>query len=139
MTTVDFEPLAVAVPLLAAGPAFSGCAEDLTRIALALPSASPDIRAAAGDLLITAQARAKAKDGNGCSAATAEALRLLGLPNLAPLILSTPVPGTDRQPQPPQASATLGQGTQGQGGAKAPSKTASQGKKKQSAKSAAKG
>ena len=130
--------MAIAVPLLAAGPAFSGCAEDLTRIALALPSASPDIRAAAGDLLITAQARAKAKDGNGCSAATAEALRLLNLPNLAPLTLSTPVPGTDRQPQPPQASVTLGQGTQGQGSAKAPSKTAGQGNKKQSAKSAAK-
>jgi hypothetical protein len=46
--------MAIAVPLLAAGPAFSECAENLTRIALALPSASPDIRAAAGDLLATA-------------------------------------------------------------------------------------
>jgi cytochrome c len=91
----------VASAILGIGAAVAGCAEDLTRIQVALTSASPDIRAAVGDLVSTAQARAKVQDGGGCAAATSEALRLIGLPNLAPFPMSTPVPGTDREPQPP--------------------------------------
>jgi cytochrome c len=92
----------VASALAGAGAAFAGCAEDLTRIQLAAPSASPDIRAAVDGLVATAQARAKTSDFAGCTGATSEALNLLGLPNLAPITLSTPVPGVDRQTRPPQ-------------------------------------
>jgi cytochrome c2 len=112
------------VPIIAAPPAAAGCAEDITRIELALPAASPDTRAAAQPLAVTARARAKAKDGDGCTAATAEALRLLGLPNLAPLTLSTPVPGV------PAAGATVSAAP----APTAPAKPAAEKKKKTTAK-----
>jgi cytochrome c len=96
----------VATAVVGAGAALAGCAEDLTRIQLAAASASPDIRAAVDDLVATAQARAKANDLAGCVGATSEALNLLGLPILAPIVLSTPVPGIDRQPQPPQPAVS---------------------------------
>ena len=99
----------IASVVLGTGPAFAGCAEDLTRIQLAAPSASPDIRAAVNGLVATAQARAKAKDKSGCAGATTEALRLLDLPTLAPIALSTPVPGVDRRPQPPHPSVARSQ------------------------------
>jgi len=89
--------------VLGAGAASAGCAEDLTRIQVAAPAASPDIRAAVNGLVATAQARARARDKSGCAGATTEALRLLDLPVLAPVTLSTPVPGIDRRPQPPAA------------------------------------
>src|SRR5262245_53893357 len=89
--------------VLGTGAASAGCAEDLTRIQLAAPAASPDIRAAVNGLVATAQARARARDKSGCAGATTEALRLLDLPVLAPVTLSTPVPGVDRRPQPPAA------------------------------------
>jgi cytochrome c len=95
----------VASVVLGAQAASAGCAEDLTRIQLAVPAASPDTRAAVSGLVATAQARAKARDKSGCAGATAEALRLLDLPVLAPVTLSTPVPGVDRRPQPPHLSA----------------------------------
>jgi cytochrome c len=106
----------IASVILGAGAASAGCAEDLTRIQLAAASASPDIRAAVDGLVSTAQARARANDASGCAGATMEALRLLGLPTLAPITLSTPVPGIDRQPQPPLPSAA---GSQSAGGDKA--------------------
>jgi cytochrome c len=96
----------VASAIVGAGAALA-CAEDLTRIQVAATSASPDIRAAVDDLVATAQARAKTNDFAGCAGATSEALNLLGLPTLAPITLSTPVPGVDRQTRPPQP-ATLG-------------------------------
>jgi cytochrome c len=122
-----------------AGPALAGCAEDLTRIQLALPSAAPDNRAAAQNLVSTAQARAKAQDGNGCTAATNEALKLLGLPNLAPLTLSTPVPGeakpaaTVRAAVPAPSASTPAQSAKTKS-AKAKSAKADADKKKASAK-----
>lgn len=95
----------IASIVLGAGAAAAGCAEDLTRIQLAAPAASPNTRAAVNGLVATAQARARARDKAGCAGATAEALRLLDLPDLAPVTLSTPVPGVDRRPQPPHLSA----------------------------------
>ena len=91
----------IASVVLGAGAASAGCAEDLTRIQLAAPAASRDIRVAVNGLVATAQARARARDKNGCAGATTEALRLLDLPVLASVTLSTPVPGVDRRPQPP--------------------------------------
>jgi cytochrome c2 len=96
----------VASAFVGPGAAFAGCAEDLTRIQLAGASASPDIRAAVEGLVATAQAGAKANDFAGCARATSEALNLLGLPILAPITLSTPVPGVDRQLQPPQPAVS---------------------------------
>ena len=95
----------IASVVLGAGAASAGCAEDLTRIQLAAPSASPDIRAAVNGLVATAQARARARDTGGCAGATTEALRLLDLPTLAPVTLSTPVPGVDRRTEPPHPPA----------------------------------
>jgi cytochrome c len=96
----------MASAILGAGAAFAGCAEDLTRIEVAATSASPDISAVVAGLVSTAQARAKANDARGCAEATTEGLRLLGLPTLAPITLSTPVPGIDRQTQPPHPPAS---------------------------------
>jgi cytochrome c len=93
------------------GAAIAGCAEDLTRIQIAAPAASPDIRAAVNGLVATAQARARARDTSGCAGATVEALRLLDLPTLAPVTLSTPVPGVDRRPHPPHLFAAGSQAT----------------------------
>jgi cytochrome c len=99
----------IASVVLGAGAASAGCAEDLTRIQLAAPAASRDTRAAVNGLVATAQARAKAKDKSGCAGATTEALTLLDLPILAPVTLSTPVPGVGRRPQPPHLSAAASQ------------------------------
>lgn len=102
-------PLAIVAGMIAAAiatqPATAYCGADLTRIQVATPSASPDIRAAIDSLVSTAQARARAMDGAGCTAATAEALKLLGLVTLPPYTLSTPVPGVDRHPHPPAPPA----------------------------------
>ncbi len=116
----------IASVVLGAGAASAGCAQDLTRIQLAAPAASPDIRAAVNGLVATAQARAKARDKSGCAGATTEALRLLDLPVLAPVTLSTPVPGVDRRPQPPHLSAAGSQAlaTDGLAGATKPMGTA---------------
>lgn len=99
----------IASVVLGAGAASAGCAEDLTRIQLAAPAASPDVRAAVNGLVATAQARARAKDKSGCAGATTEALRLLDLPVLAPVTLSTPVPGTNRRTEPPHPPAARSQ------------------------------
>jgi cytochrome c len=101
----------IASVVVGTGAAFAGCAEDLTRIQIAAPAASPDIRAAVNGLVATAQARARARDTSGCAGATTEALRLLDLPTLAPVTLSTPVPGVDRRPQPPHLAAAGSQAT----------------------------
>jgi cytochrome c len=98
----------VASVVLGIGAVSAGCAEDLTRIQIAAPAASPDIRAAVNGLVATAQARARARDKSGCAGATTEALRLLDLPTLAPVTLSTPVPGVDRRPEPPHHLAAAG-------------------------------
>ena len=100
----------IASVVLGVGVASAGCAGDLTRIQLAATSASADIRAAVDGLISTAQARAKANDAGGCAGATMEALRLLGLPALAPITLSTPVPGVDRRTEPPHPSAQAATG-----------------------------
>jgi len=91
--------------IFGAGSAIAGCAEDLTRIQLAMPSARPNLRPEVADLVATAGRRAKANDATACATATAQALKLLGLPELAPITLSTPVPGVDRQPHPPGAGS----------------------------------
>jgi cytochrome c len=101
----------IASVVVGTGAAFAGCAEDLTRIQIAAPAASPDVRAAVNGLVATAQARARARDASGCAGATTEALRLLDLPTLAPVTLSTPVPGVDRRPQPPHLAAAGSQAT----------------------------
>ncbi|MPZ39208.1 MAG: c-type cytochrome [Rhizobiales bacterium] len=88
------------------GPTLAACAEDLTRIQMAMATATADIRATVAGLVTNAQASAKAGDGVGCSITTGEAMRLLGLVALPPMVLSTPVPGTDRKPHPPAPSAT---------------------------------
>src|ERR1700738_2115857 len=82
--------LFVSLMLPASDAALAGCAEDLTRIQLALPNAAPDIQSRIGGLLSDALKKAKTKDGAGCEAATASALQSLGLPRLAPIVLSTP-------------------------------------------------
>jgi cytochrome c len=76
--------------LPASDAASAECAEDLTRIQLALPNAAPDIQSRIGGLISDALKKAKAKDGAGCEAATASALQSLGFPRLAPIVLSTP-------------------------------------------------
>lgn len=101
--------LAIASSVLAtvlATPAAADCAADLTRIQTAAANVSVDIRTVVEGLAATAQARLKAMDAKGCNAATAQALRLMGLAPLAPLVLSTPVPGVDRNPHPPAPSAS---------------------------------
>jgi cytochrome c2 len=76
--------------LLASGHARASCAEDSTRIQLVLPAAAPDVQSRVTALVSDALAKAKAKDGAGCAAATASVLKDLGLPPLAPIVLSTP-------------------------------------------------
>jgi cytochrome c2 len=76
--------------LPASDAASAGCAEDLTRIQLALPSAAADLQTRISGLVSDALKKAKTKDGAGCEAATASALQSLGLPRLAPIVLSTP-------------------------------------------------
>lgn len=103
-------PLAIATVVgiaisITTPPATADCGEDLTRIQVAGPLASPDLRTAIDSLVSTAQTRAKAMDGAGCAAATTEALKLLGLATLPPYTLSTPVPGIDRHPHPPAPPA----------------------------------
>lgn len=80
------------VALLLVEPSFAraSCAEDLTRIQVALPQAAKDKHSRANALVIEAQRKAKARDAAGCEAATRQALALLGLPILAALQLSTP-------------------------------------------------
>jgi cytochrome c len=82
--------LFVSSMLPASDAASAGCAEDLTRIQLALPSAAPDIQSRISGLVSDAVKKAKTKDGAGCETATASALQSLGLPRLAPIVLSTP-------------------------------------------------
>jgi cytochrome c2 len=82
--------LLVSLMLPGSDVASAGCAEDLTRIQLALPNAAPDIQSRISGLVYDALEKAKTKDGAGCEAATASALQSLGLPRLAPIVLSTP-------------------------------------------------
>jgi cytochrome c len=82
--------LFVSLTLPASDAASAGCAEDLTRIQLALPNTAPDIQSRVSGLVSDALTKAKTKDGAGCEAATASALQSLGLPRLAPIVLSTP-------------------------------------------------
>jgi cytochrome c2 len=82
--------LLVSLILPASDAASAECAEDLTRIQLALPNAAPDLQSRIGGLLSDALRKAKSKDGVGCEAATASALQSLGLARLAPIVLSTP-------------------------------------------------
>ncbi|HLH97164.1 MAG TPA: c-type cytochrome [Xanthobacteraceae bacterium] len=100
--------LAIGVASLAAlcgslpGPAHATCAEDLTRIELALPNVSADLRAQVEPRVKDAQEKARQRDGNGCTRETAQILRQLNLPVLAPIALSTPVAN-----QPPAAQANM--------------------------------
>lgn len=73
------------------GSAWASCAEDLTRIQTALPKATPEVESRVAPLVSEAEAKAKAKDGAGCDAATRQALQLLQLPPLAPFQLSVPI------------------------------------------------
>jgi cytochrome c len=82
--------LLVSLTLPASDAASAGCAEDLTRIQLALPNAAPDIQSRISGLVSDALKKAKTKDGVGCEAATGSALQSLGLARLAPIVLSTP-------------------------------------------------
>jgi hypothetical protein len=82
--------LLVSLTLPASDAASAGCTEDLTRIQLALPNAAPDIQSRISGLVSDALEKARTKDGAGCEAATASALQSLGLPRLAPIVLSTP-------------------------------------------------
>jgi cytochrome c len=132
----------IASVVLGIGAAFAGCAEDLTRIQIAAPAASPDIRTAVNGLVATAQARARARDKSGCAGATTEALRLLDLPTLAPITLSTPVPGVDRRPEPPHLAAAgsqattdgLASATKPMGGSVAPGKPSPQAARRQASR-----
>ena len=91
--------------VLASDAAWASCAEDLTRIQLALPKAAPDVQSRVGALISDAQTKARAKDGAGCEASTALALQSLGLPALAPIILSTPTTQPPGSGAPGQAQA----------------------------------
>ncbi|KAA2235645.1 hypothetical protein [Salinarimonas soli] len=79
------------VQVSTAGSALAGCAEDLTRIQLALPHAEPQTRSHVSPLVTQAAARAKAVDAAGCETLTRQALEALHLPTLAAVQLSTPV------------------------------------------------
>ena len=89
--------------LLASTHALANCAEDLTRVQLAMPNATPDIQASLRDIVNQAVNRAKAQDGAGCESATVLGLQLLGLPKLQPVELSTPlaIPQSGSVNQPP--------------------------------------
>src|SRR3954451_9961538 len=73
----------------------ASCAEDLTRIQLALPKAPPDVQSRLSALVIEAAAEAKARDDSGCEGLTSQALQDLQLPVLPPLKLSTPIAGAE--------------------------------------------
>ncbi|MDB5368163.1 MAG: Cytochrome c2 [Rhodospirillales bacterium] len=90
----------------AAGVARAECAEDLTRVQLAMAKAAPDVQARLQPLVATAIDKAKAKDAAGCDQAMGEALQILQLPKLPPLQLSTPMatgdaPGRAGKPSDP--------------------------------------
>jgi cytochrome c len=82
---------AMLVACIVAGKARARCAEDLTRIELALPSAPAEVKQRVQPLLRDAQAEARKPNSTGCDEKTAQALDLLQLPHLAPLVLSTPI------------------------------------------------
>ena len=84
--------------------AWASCAEDLTRIQIALPKASPDVQSRVGAFVSEAEAKAKAKDGAGCDAATRQALQLLQLPPLPPLQLSVPMAAPEEPARANQSS-----------------------------------
>ena len=84
---------------------WASCAEDLTRIQLAIPNAAGDVRSRAEALVSEAERRARANDSAGCELATKQALDLLQLPALASLQLSTPTSALPTAPQKPAAPA----------------------------------
>ena len=90
--------------------AWASCAEDLTRIQLALPKAPNDLQSRVGALVTEAARKAKASDAAGCEAATRQALQLLQLPILASLQLSTP---TTEPPKPVASPAGTPLGSTG--------------------------
>ena len=81
--------------------AWTRCAEDLTRIQLALPNAPKDVQSRVGALVTEAARKARASDAAGCAAATRQALQLLQLPVLASLQLSTPTTDPPKSVAPP--------------------------------------
>jgi cytochrome c2 len=127
--------LLVSLTLPASDAASAGCAEDLTRIQLALPNAAPDIQSRISGLVSDALEKARTKDGAGCEAATASALQSLGLPRLAPIVLSTPTtqqtgsnaPGPAQSSQPTAVANNTAPTAPAQpptGGSQAPPQTA---------------
>jgi hypothetical protein len=105
----------------------ASCAEDLTRIQLAIPKAAGDARSRAEALVSEAERRAKANDSAGCELATKQALDLLQLPALASLQLSTPMTALPTAPQKPAAPAmgnrTGAAGTSGSSQTPSPAQT----------------
>jgi cytochrome c2/sporulation protein YlmC with PRC-barrel domain len=101
--------LCAALSCLGTTVVWASCAENLTRIQTALPSAAPDAQARAAPLVTEAEARLKTRDAAGCEAATSQALQLLHLPVLPSLQLSTPMAGAQEparanKPSEPAAS-----------------------------------
>jgi cytochrome c2 len=78
--------------------AIASCAEDLTRIEIAASSTTSEIRSNTLQLPRNAEAKAKRKDFAGCEVAVQQALRVLQLPTLAPLKLSTPAASGEPPP-----------------------------------------
>jgi hypothetical protein len=104
--------------------AWASCAEDLTRIQLALPKAPRDIQSRVGALVTEAERKAKASDAAGCGTATGQALQLLQLPILASLQLSTPTTDPPRPVPPPTGSPPVPTGGVGPTSAQPPSSKA---------------
>lgn len=77
----------------AAPPPGAGCLSDATRAVAAQGRAPEDQRGRVAELAASAERAAKAKDGAGCQRDAAEALRITGLPPLAPILLSTSMAG----------------------------------------------
>jgi cytochrome c len=89
----------------------ASCAEDITRIQLALQRASPEMQSRLSALVTQAETKARARDVAGCEGATSQALQALQLPVLPPLRLSTPMAGPNEraranQPSDPATSTT---------------------------------
>ena len=83
--------LCFGLPCLSSEPARATCAEDLTRIELALPNVSSEVRARLEPIVVDAKQRAHQGDKAACDRETAQVLRQLQMAALSPLVLSTPL------------------------------------------------
>ena len=77
-------------------PAGAACLSDATRAAAARERAPEEQRGHLDELVANAGRAARDKDGEGCRRAADEALRVVGLPPLAPILLSTSMAGERR-------------------------------------------